>query len=88
MERPYDLAAEPHRPAVVDPHLLDASTDPVPRLEQDDVGAPEREVACCGEAGKAGSEHEDVGQAVPGESSRVIVSRISRTASSRSTRSR
>ena len=86
VERPDDLAAELHRAAVVDPELLDAPADSLPGLEHRDVGTSESEVACCGEAGKPRSEHEDVGQAPL--SSRAIVSRISRTASSRSTRSR
>ena len=87
MERPDDLAAELHRAAVVDPELLDAPADSLAGLEHRDVGASESEVARCGEAGEPGSEHEDVGQALE-PSSRAIVSRISRTASSRSTRSR
>ncbi len=88
MERPDDLAAELHRAAVVDPELLDAPADSLPGLEHRDVGTSESEVARCGEAGEPGSEHEDVGQAALLSSSRAIVSRISRTASSRSTRSR
>ena len=89
MERPDDLAAELHRAAVVDPDLLDAPTDALPRFEHRDVGAAESEVARGGKAGEAGAEHEHVGQAVNrASSSRAIVSRISRTASSRSTSAR
>jgi len=85
VERPDDLAAELHRATIVDPDLLDAPTDALPRFEHRDIGAAESEVACRGKAGKAGAEHEDVGQP---PNSPAIVSRISRTASSRSTSAR
>lgn len=55
-----DLAAELDQPAVGEFGLFDASADPVPGLDDEDVGSAGGEVACGGETGQAGTQHDDV----------------------------
>lgn len=49
-----DLSAELDQPSVGEFGLFDASADPVPGLDDEDVGS------AGGEAGQAGAEHDDV----------------------------
>ena len=74
MHRSDDLAAELHRPAVVDADLLHAAADAVSRLEHGHVGAGGGEVSCCGQPGQAGAEHEDVVHTVSSRSSTAAAS--------------
>jgi hypothetical protein len=70
VDRPDELATHLHRPAAVRRvHLLDASTHPVTRLQHDDVRATCDEVTRGRKTGKAGTEDEDVAQAVAASSS-------------------
>ncbi len=57
---PDDLAAKLHRAALVDGHLLDTSSDPIPSLEDDDVRSAGDEVAGSREAGEPRSEDDHV----------------------------
>ena len=60
VRRPDQLAAELHRPTIVDRDLLDSPSDPLARLEHEHVGAAEHEIACSGEPGEPGADDHDV----------------------------
>ena len=80
MEAPGHLAAELRRSAVVEPELLDPTAGPIARLQHTDVSTSGCEIACRGQAGEPGAEHQDIGQAVV--SSRRMLPRISSRAPS------
>ena len=64
MRAPDELATELHRPPVVDGDLLDAASDTIAGLQDEDVRASEREIPRRGESREARSDNDDVGHAV------------------------
>ena len=69
MRRADELAAELHRPPVVDGDLLDPAADAVARLENEDVGAAPGEIPRRGEPGEPRTHDDDVAHAETASSS-------------------
>ena len=69
MRAPDELAPELDRSPLVDGDLLDAAAHTVARLENEDVGSTEGEIACGRQPGEARSDDDDVGHPVAASSS-------------------